>query len=27
VRSGLASWAGHVFEDDDWHSVVDAAGE
>jgi catechol 2,3-dioxygenase-like lactoylglutathione lyase family enzyme len=31
LRAESAFWAGilggHVFEDDDWHSVIDAAGE
>ena len=31
LRAESAFWAGilggHVFENDDWHSVIDAAGE
>ena len=31
LHAESAFWAGilggHVFEDDDWHSVIDAAGE
>jgi hypothetical protein len=31
LHAESASWAGilggHVFEDDDWHSIIDSAGE